>query len=86
MEILKQVLGIDVAQKELVVTLGRMNEDLSIDLYSHKVFRNTNSGIVSMIKWVKKLTISELPVSYVMEATGVYHQKLAYYLGPAEKP
>lgn len=80
MEILKQVLGIDVAQKELVVTLGRMNEDLSIDLYSHKVFRNTNSGIVSMIKWVKKLTISELPVSYVMEATGVYHQKLAYYL------
>jgi len=80
MEILKQVLGVDVAQKELVVTLGRMNEDLSIDLYSHKVFRNTDSGILSMVKWVTKLTRNDLSVRYVMEATGVYHQKLAYFL------
>jgi len=80
MEILKQGLGVDVAQKELVVTLGRMHTDLSIDLYAHKVFRNTDSGIMNMLKWVNKLTTIELPVSYVMEATGVYHQKLAYYL------
>jgi transposase len=80
MEILKQVLGVDVAQKELVVTLGRMNVDLSIDLYSHKVFRNIDTGILSMVKWVKKLTRNDLSVRYVMEATGVYHQKLAYYL------
>jgi transposase len=33
-----------------------------------------------MVKWVKKLAISELSVQFVMEATGVYHQKLAYYL------
>jgi len=50
MQILKQVLGVDVAQKELVVTLGRLNIDLSIELYSHKVFRNTNSGIESLVK------------------------------------
>jgi transposase len=80
MQILKQVLGVDVAQKELVVTLGRLNMDLSIDLYSYKVFRNTNPGIESLVKWVKKLTTKDLPVQYVMEATGVYHQKLAYYL------
>lgn len=39
-QILKQVLGVDVAQKELVVTLGRMFNDLTIDLYAYKVFRN----------------------------------------------
>jgi len=80
MEVLKQVLGVDVAQKELVVTLGRLNKDLSVELYSYKVFRNTCPGIVSLVKWVKKLTTEDVPVRYVMEATGVYHQKFAYYL------
>lgn len=80
MQILKQVLGVDVAQKELVVTLGRLNMDLSIELYSYKVFRNTNPGIESLVKWVMKLTDKDFSVQYVMEATGVYHQKLAYYL------
>ncbi len=80
MQVLKQVLGVDVAQKELVVTLGRLNADLSTELYSHRVFKNTTAGIESLIKWVKKLTNTDIPVQYVMEATGVYHQKFAYYL------
>ena len=84
MKVLKQVLGVDVAQKELVVTLGRLNADLSIDLYAHRVFKNTTAGIGSLIKWVKKLTNTDIPVHYVMEATGVYHQKFAYYLDENE--
>lgn len=80
MDVLKQVLGIDVAQKELVVTLGRMCNDFSIELYAHKVFKNKESGFVSLLEWVKKLTASEVKVRFVMEATGIYHQKFAYYL------
>jgi len=79
-QILKQVLGVDVAQKELVVTLGSMYNDLTIDLYAHKVFKNNKSGIISLLKWVKLLTDKEIKVHFVMEATGVYHQKFAYYL------
>lgn len=41
MKELKHVLGVDVAQKELVVTLGKMYEDFSISLYAYKVFRNS---------------------------------------------
>ena len=80
MKVLKQVLGVDVAQKELVVTLGRLLEDLSIELYAHKVFKNNESGINSLLTWKKKLTDSAIKVHYVMEATGVYHQKFAYHL------
>lgn len=80
MEVLKQVLGIDVAQKELVVSLGRMVEDLSIDLYAYKVFRNNEKGFLSLLEWVKKQTNDTKKVRFVMEATGVYHQKFAYYL------
>ena len=80
MKELKQVVGIDVAQKELVVTLGRIFEDLSIDLYAHKVFKNTEKGFVTLLDWVNKLAKGSKDVHYVMEATGVYHQKFAYYL------
>ncbi len=80
MKELKQVVGIDVAQKELVVTLGKIFEDLSIDLYAYKVFKNTEKGFVTLRDWVNKLAKESEDVHYVMEATGVYHQKFAYYL------
>ena len=80
MKVLKQVLGIDVAQKELVVTLGKMYDDFKIELCSYAVFKNTEKGFLELSQWVKKLTDTEIKVRYVMEATGVYHQKFAYYL------
>lgn len=82
-KILKEVLGVDVAQKELVVSLGRMHEDLCIEIYAHKVFSNNDRGIAALLKWVKLLAGKDIRVNFVMEATGVYHEKFAYYL--AEK-
>jgi transposase len=79
-KVLKQVLGIDVAQKELVVTLGRLLDDLSEELYAYKVFKNSEAGMKLLVDWVKKLSDSTVGVHYIMEATGVYHQKFAYYL------
>lgn len=80
MKVLKQVLGVDVAQKELVVTLGRVNEDLSKELYSYRVFRNKETGFVALLKWLNKETQEDVSVQVVMEATGVYHQKFAFFL------
>ena len=79
-KIVKQVLGIDVAQKELVVCLGRMYDDWSPELYANKTFANTVKGFMALLLWVKKLTDETIGVRYVMEATGVYHEALAYFL------
>ena len=79
-KILKQTLGIDVAQKEFVVSLGRMHEDLSIEIYAYKVFPNTKNGFSTLVSWVQKRVDPNIKVRYVMEATGVYHESLAYYL------
>jgi len=79
-KVLKQVVGVDVARKELVVCLGRMTEDFTNELYAHKTFANTASGFKSLITWVKKMTDTIVPVRYVMEATGVYHESFAYFL------
>ena len=79
-KIVKQVVGIDVAQKELVVCLGAMYDDLKPELYAFKSFTNTAKGIKALIEWVAKLIDVALPARYVMEATGVYHEALAYFL------
>ena len=76
----KQVVGIDVAQKELVVCLGRMCDDWTPQLFASKTFGNSSKGFSELIVWIKKLTEESIPVRYVMEATGVYHESLAYFL------
>lgn len=79
-KVVKQVAGIDVAQKELVVTLGHLLDDFSIELFAYKVFKNSDSGFKLLVEWTEKLTDNNIAVRYIMEATGVYHQKFAYYL------
>jgi transposase len=80
-KIVRQVLGIDVARKELVVCLGRVYDvDWALELRAHRTFPNTEKGFASMILWVKKSTVEGTPVRYVMEATGVYQESLAYFL------
>lgn len=79
-KIVKHVLGIDVAQKELVVCLGRMFDDWSPELFAHKTFSNTEKGFIALLLWLKKLIGEGVAVRFVMEATGVYHESLAYFL------
>lgn len=81
MNVLKQVLGVDVSQKELEVSLGRLNSDLQIELYSHRIFSNTSKGFIRLDEWLKKNISSECSIRVVMEATGVYHQQFACFMG-----
>ena len=49
-KILKQVAGIDVAQKELVVSLGRMYDDFTLEIHAYKIFRNTPKGFSDLTR------------------------------------
>jgi transposase len=80
MAVLKQVAGIDVAQNELVVSLGRMDHELSLEIFEYKVFPNNQKGFKELITWAQKQVKNDVRIRYVMEATGVYHESLAYYL------
>lgn len=79
-KLVKQVAGIDVAQKELVVCLGRMYDDLTMELCGSKTFSNSPEGFVKLTTWVDQSTDSTVVIRYVLEATGVYHESLAYFL------
>lgn len=69
-KIIKQVAAIDVGQKELVVCLGRMYDDWAPELYAHKTFTNSAKGFEILLAWVKKNSMQEVTVRFVMEATG----------------
>jgi transposase len=79
-KVIKQVVGMDVAKDELVVCLGYMYDDLSASLVAHKTFANQAKGFKELLHWVSKQTNESVAVHYVMEATGVYHESLAYHL------
>ncbi|MDN3579501.1 hypothetical protein, partial [Mucilaginibacter flavus] len=62
--ILKQVVGIDVAQNELVVSLGRMDQATDKEVYAFKRFANQLSGFKALESWVKQRTIKEVGIRY----------------------
>lgn len=78
--VLKQVAGVDIAQNELVVTLSRIDSEFKTENYQHKVFKNTELGFSTFLLWLKKYTDEKVDIRVVMEATGNYHQKFAYFL------
>lgn len=80
MKLLKQVVGIDVAKDELVCCFGIMAGDLKIDFKSNGVFKNNEKGFIKLTKWAEQHLSAQSNVIFVMEATGVYHEKLAHWL------
>lgn len=79
-QILKQVVGIDVAQKELVVCFGIMTRELSPKVCSRSSFANTPAGMKALLQWTARQAEPGFTLRFVLEATGVYHEALAYFL------
>ena len=80
MKILKQSIGIDVSKNDFKVCLGIIDEQLETrNLYEH-AYINNKKGISQFIKDITKKTDQLVPLVFIMEATGVYHQELAYAL------
>lgn len=77
---IKQCVGIDVSQKEIDVTFGVYGLDQSIKHIESRKFKNTIKSFPIFLKWAMKLSKKEIPLFFVMEATGVYHEHLACFL------
>ena len=76
----KYCIGIDVDKKTIKCCLTRHLESCKKVMGSH-TFANSEAGFALLLAWVeKKVGSKSSQASYVMEATGVYHERLAYYL------
>jgi len=80
MVLLSQCVGIDISKATFTACLCKRYQDGSIDLSEVVEFPNTKTGFNQLLKWQRKSFSKEVPLSYVMEATGIYYEQLAYHL------
>jgi transposase len=81
MIILKQTVGIDVSYKTFDARFGTTNTRQEISLSAAKSFTNSLPGFKLFLKWTKSLALpQDIPLVFVMEATGVYYEQLAHFL------
>src|SRR3982750_4297597 len=78
--IIRQAAGIDCGSKELVVSFGVLLDNGTYGYKGTQSFTNTLQGFKQLQHWVNGLAATTTAVLYVVEATGVYHEKLAYHL------
>lgn len=76
MKTIKQVIGIDISKNTFYACLGSIDENRLFKPIRHGSFANTGKGFKDFARWWEKLP----DCSFVMEATGVYYEELAYFL------
>jgi transposase len=79
--IIKHVTGIDVSKDKLAVVFGTLKADQE-HIITHSIeVANDIKGFKQILTFVKKNRgSSKAPLYFVMEATGVYYENLAYFL------
>lgn len=81
MKIFKQAIGIDVSMDSIEVRYGYIDFNQNSTLTSSKSFNNTSAGHNKFLKWALMNKLSNtLPMVFVMETTGTYHENLAHFL------
>ena len=72
------IIGIDVSKSKLDCALIDNSTHRKLKL---KVVSNSVEGFVTLIDWLAKRTKSSISsYHFIMEATGVYHEKCTYWL------
>jgi transposase len=80
MKNLKYAIGIDVSMKDFACCLAVVNDEQDVKVKATHKFSNTPAGFKALSDWAARHCKEALPVVFVMEATGVYHEQLAWFL------
>ncbi|MBO3273266.1 IS110 family transposase [Hymenobacter defluvii] len=77
---LKYVVGIDIAKSSFVACFGQADSHQQLLFGKETAFENTLGGFASLLSWVARQQAVAVPLWFVVEATGVYYEELAYLL------
>lgn len=76
MKSIRQVIGIDVSKDTFHACMGSLDEKKHFRILRQGSFANSAKGFKEFTHWWRKLS----DCGFVMEATGVYYEELAYFL------
>lgn len=79
-KIVQQSVGIDISKDSFTCCVCKRDDEMTLIFSEVSEFKNEKTGFNRFVKWVRKQTEKGIPVNYVMEATGVYYEPLAYHL------
>ena len=77
---LKYVVGIDIAKDTFVACFGRIEASQHLRFGKQASFANTAAGFEELLIWTARQQGEAAPRWFVVEATGVYYEELAYFL------
>ena len=77
---LKYVVGIDIAKDTFVACFGHIDKSQHLSFGKETTFANTLAGFTALLVWTAKQQVVAAPQWFVVEATGVYDEELAYFL------
>lgn len=84
MKYLKKVVGIDISKNSFVIRFGILNNELQQKFGRDFTFNNDLKGfkkfLITLIRIPDYQDNENIPCWFVMEATGVYYENLAYFL------
>lgn len=82
---LKYVVGIDIAKDTFVACFGRIDVAQHLRFHKEASFANTAAGFADLLAWTARLQAAAAPLWFVVEATGVYYEALAYFLADKQQ-
>lgn len=85
-QLFKQSVGIDISKKKFTACVSKYYISDNQDLSEVVEFENQKTGYNQFVKWCRKYLDKDAPVCFLMEATGVYYEGLAYHLYKLKLP
>ncbi|WP_035557228.1 IS110 family transposase [Hymenobacter sp. IS2118] len=73
-------MAIDIAKDTFVACFGRIETSQQLHFGKEATFDNTPAGFAALLAWKAKQQPTAAPRWFVVEATGVYYEALAYFL------
>jgi len=84
MSVVKQSVGFDVSKETLEVKFLEQDDTRRVRIKGSRKFDNTFKGHQQIIDWCDKRQKNK-NIVFIMEATGVYHEELLYFLHKKDK-
>ena len=78
--LLRYCVGVDVSKDTLQLCLSVIDQTGRVSVKASTKVDNKPAGFTQLLGWVSRQQKLDLPINYVMESTGVYHEALAWHL------
>lgn len=85
MSISKQCIGVDISKRSFTACLCSKSENDDLLFTEVRSFKNEKTGFNQLLRWVQKSCDKTVATVFLMEATGVYYESLAYHLSALHK-